>query len=102
MIHRILFLALLLFAASLAPITTSEDRAAGVFNALQMSQAQARSRRRSVRRTVRRTARRTARRVARRTSVANCVFRAPYYYCSGVYYRPIVENGVTVYIVVNP
>ncbi len=57
-----------------------------------------------VRRTSRRTARRTTRRVNRRTSLpsSGCAWRAPYHYCGGVYYQPIVESGTTVYIVVNP
>lgn len=50
----------------------------------------------------RRTTRRTARRVVRRTSIAGCAHRPPYYYCAGVYYRPVVENGVTVYVEINP
>ena len=50
----------------------------------------------------RRVARRTARRVARRHSIAGCSPYNAYYNCGGVYYRPIVENGVTVYVVVNP
>jgi len=55
------------------------------------------------RRTARRTSRRTTRRVARRTSLpGGCIWRAPYHYCGGVYYQPIVEGGQTVYIVVNP
>ncbi len=52
--------------------------------------------------TARRTARRTTRRVARRTSVAGCSPYNAYYNCGGVYYRPVVENGTTVYVVVNP
>ncbi len=56
-----------------------------------------------VRRTSRRTARRTSRRVSRRHSLpSSCAWRAPYHYCGGVYYQPIVESGTTVYIVVNP
>ncbi len=56
-----------------------------------------------VRRTSRRTARRTTRRVIRRNSVPHgCAWRAPYHYCGGVYYEPIVESGTTVYIVVYP
>ncbi len=56
-----------------------------------------------VRRTSRRTARRTSRRVARRHSLPyGCAWRAPYHYCGGVYYEPIVESGTTVYIVVYP
>lgn len=72
---------------------------------ISISQANARPRghvRREVRRTSRRTARRTTRRVVRRRSVAGCPLRTGYYYCGGVYYRPITENGTTVYIVVNP
>ncbi len=56
-----------------------------------------------VRRTSRRTARRTTRRVNRRHSLpSSCAWRAPYHYCGGVYYQPIVESGTTVYIVINP
>ncbi len=58
--------------------------------------------RRTSRRTARRTARRTTRRVARRQSIAGCSLYNAYYNCGGVYYRPIVESGTTVYIVVNP
>ncbi|WP_269585143.1 hypothetical protein [Roseibium sp. Sym1] len=54
------------------------------------------------RNTARRTARRTTRRVNRRQSVAGCAPYNAYYNCGGVYYRPVVENGVTVYVVVNP
>ncbi|WP_026379556.1 hypothetical protein [Afifella pfennigii] len=51
----------------------------------------------------RRTARRTSRRVVRRNTLpAGCAWRAPYHYCGGVYYQPVVESGRTVYIVVNP
>jgi len=70
------------------------------------SQADARGGRRgarhAARRTTRRVARRTTRRVYRRNSVANCAYRSSYYYCGGVYYRPVVEGGTTVYVVVNP
>ncbi len=56
-----------------------------------------------VRRTSRRTARRTTRRVIRRHSLPyGYAWRAPYHYCGGVYYEPIVESGATVYIVVYP
>ncbi len=56
-----------------------------------------------VRRTSRRTARRTTRRVIRRNSLPHgCAWRAPYHYCGGVYYQPIVESGTTVYIIVYP
>ena len=60
--------------------------------------------RHAARRTGRRTARRTTRRTVRRLTrlPAGCYWRAPYHYCGGVYYQPIVESGTTVYIVVNP
>ncbi len=55
------------------------------------------------RRTSRRVARRITMRVIRRhTLPAGCAWRAPYHYCGGVYYEPIVESGTTVYVVVNP
>ncbi len=55
------------------------------------------------RRTTRRVARRTTKRVIRRHSLPyGCAWRAPYHYCGGVYYEPIVESGTTVYIVVYP
>ncbi|SDR21204.1 hypothetical protein [Pseudovibrio sp. Tun.PSC04-5.I4] len=54
------------------------------------------------RNTARRTSRRTSRRVNRRQSVAGCRPYNAYFNCGGVYYRPVVENGVTVYVVVNP
>ncbi len=54
-------------------------------------------------RTTRRVARRTTRRVIRRhTLPGSCVWRAPYHYCGGVYYEPVVESGTTIYIVVYP
>ena len=64
--------------------------------------ASAQNRRAQNRRVARRTSRRTSRRVARRHSIAGCSPYRTYYSCGGVYYRPIVENGVTVYVVVNP
>ena len=54
---------------------------------------------------------RRGRRIARRATIRvirhltlphSCVWHAPYHYCGGVYYQPIVESGTTVYIVVNP
>ncbi len=57
---------------------------------------------RPARRTARRTSRRTSRRVSRRHSIAGCSRYNAYYNCGGVYYRPVVESGATVYIVVNP
>jgi hypothetical protein len=56
----------------------------------------------AARNTARRTSRRTSRRVARRHSVAGCAPYNAYYNCGGVYYRPVIENGTTVYVVVNP
>ena len=54
-------------------------------------------------RTTRRVARRTTRRVIRRHSLPyGCAWRAPYHYCGGVYYEPIVESGTTVYIIIYP
>ena len=50
----------------------------------------------------RRTARRTTRRVAYRQSIAGCSPYRAYYNCGGVYYAPQVQNGATVYVVVNP
>ncbi|MEO1194383.1 MAG: hypothetical protein AAFY02_21735 [Pseudomonadota bacterium] len=56
----------------------------------------------------RRVARRTSRRVSRRTqrrynALPNgCPRSGPYYYCGGVYYQPLVEDGSTVYVVVTP
>ena len=50
----------------------------------------------------RRTTRRTVRRVNYRNSIAGCSPYRAYYNCGGVYYAPSVQNGATVYIVVNP
>jgi hypothetical protein len=50
----------------------------------------------------RRTARRTTRRVVYRQSVAGCSPYRAYYNCGGIYYAPTIQNGATVYIVVNP
>ena len=52
-------------------------------------------------------ARRTTRRTVVRIHYYNalpvgCSWRAPYHYCGGVYYQPTVQNGTTVYIIVNP
>ncbi len=57
---------------------------------------------RPARRVARRTSRRTTRRVARRHSISGCSRYNAYYNCGGVYYRPMVESGTTVYVVVNP
>lgn len=59
--------------------------------------------RRAVRRTVRRTTRRVNRRYDYLRSLPrSCVWRRPYHYCNGIYYRPGVVDGVNVYIVVTP
>lgn len=52
--------------------------------------------------TARRTARRTSRRVNRRQSISGCTPYNAYYNCGGVYYQAVVENGTTVYVIVNP
>ena len=46
-------------------------------------------------------ARRTTRRAVRR-SIAGCSIWRTYWNCGGVYYAATVEDGVTVYVVVNP
>ena len=70
---------------------------------LTISKAHAARRRGHHRRTTRRVARRTRHRAIRRASLPRrCVWRAPYHYCRGVYYQPIVVSGTRVYIVVNP
>jgi hypothetical protein len=86
----------------LSPIDVGDDHTA-LMPALGVAPAEA-SRRGQVRRTARRTARRTSRRTTRRlnTLPGGCARRSGYYYCGGVYYQPIVENGSTVYVVVNP
>ncbi|GMG81555.1 hypothetical protein LNKW23_07680 [Paralimibaculum aggregatum] len=61
----------------------------------------------TVRAVSRRTARRTSRRTSRRQAYIHslpggCVLRGGYHYCGGVYYRPVVQNGATVYVVVTP
>ncbi len=69
--------------------------------ALKISEANARGGRAV--RTTRRVARRTTRRVIRRSTLPHsCVWHSPFYYCGGVYYQPVVQSGVTVYIVVYP
>ncbi len=70
---------------------------------LTLSEAQAGASRSEARRVARRTARRTTRRVNRRNSLpAGCPLRGLYYYCGGVYYQNVVQDGATVYIVVTP
>ncbi len=53
-------------------------------------------------RTARRVARRTIRVIRITTLPRRCAWRAPYHYCGGIYYEPIVESGTTVYLVVYP
>lgn len=69
-----------------------------------VSEAKAGAGRREVRRTARRTARRTTRRVMRRHAVlpVGCPLVGLYYYCGGIHYQQVVEDGATVYIVVTP
>ncbi len=75
----------------------------GVTEAIELTTSKAYAARRHARRTTRRVARRTTRRVIRRHSLPyGCAWRAPYHYCGGVYYEPIVESGTTVYIIVYP
>jgi hypothetical protein len=91
----------LVFAGSMDFNRVSSPR--GVTEAIELTISKAYAGRRHARRTTRRVARRTTRRVIRRHSLAHgCVWRAPYHYCGGVYYQPIVESGATVYIVVYP
>ena len=54
------------------------------------------------RRVARRTSRRTTTRVNYRQSVSGCSPYNAYYNCGGVYYQPVVQDGTTVYVVVNP
>ncbi len=75
----------------------------GVTEAIELTISKAYAARRHARRTTRRVARRTTRRVIRRHSLPyGCAWRAPYHYCGGVYYEPIVESGTTVYIIIYP
>ncbi len=75
----------------------------GVTEAIELTISKAYAGRRHARRTTRRVARRITRRVIRRHSLPyGCAWRAPYHYCGGVYYEPIVESGTTVYIIVYP
>lgn len=51
----------------------------------------------------RRTTRRTVRRMRYYNALpAGCYWRAPYHYCGGIYYQPVVQDGQNVYIIVNP
>ena len=92
----------LVFAGSIDFNRVSGTR--GVTEAIELTISKAYAGRRGHgHRTARRVARRTTRRIIRRHSLAHgCVWRAPYHYCGGVYYQPIVESGATVYIVVYP
>ncbi len=75
----------------------------GVTEAIELTISKAYAARRHARRTTRRVARRTTLRVIRITTLpGRCAWHAPYHYCGGVYYQPIVESGTTVYIVVYP
>lgn len=82
-------------------------RTAGLFE-FGISSAQAQPRRRQARRVSRRTSRRVVRRNMHyynhlpggcvRVSLNGYV----HHRCGGIYYRPVVQNGANVYIVVNP
>jgi hypothetical protein len=75
----------------------------GIANLLELTTSKAYAARGRALRTTRRVARRTTRRVIRRhTLPGSCVWRAPYHYCGGVYYEPVVESGTTIYIVIYP
>ena len=88
------------FGAALAVGIPAPGGPAGV--AL-VSEAGAQELRGEDRRVARRTARRTTRRVDYRDSLpSGCVRRGAYWYCGGVYYNAVVQNGVTVYVVVTP
>ena len=51
----------------------------------------------------RRTTRRTVARISYYSALpAGCYWRAPYHYCGGIYYEPVVQGGQTTYIIVNP
>ncbi len=91
----------LVFAGSVDFKRVSGPR--GVTEAIELTISEAYAGRRHARRTTRRVVRRTTRRVIRRNSLPySCAWRAPYHYCGGVYYEPIVESGTTVYIIVYP
>lgn len=82
-------------------------RTTGLFE-FGISSAQAQPRRRQARRVSRRTSRRVVRRNVRyynqlpggcvRVSLNGYV----HHRCGGVYYRPTVQNGANVYVIVNP
>ena len=74
----------------------------GVTEAIELTISKAYAGRRHARRTTRRVVRRTIRVIRITTLPGRCAWRAPYHYCGGVYYEPIVESGTTVYIVVYP
>ena len=78
----------------------------GLTMSFEVTVSKAYAARRAARRHHRRRARRVARRrhrVIRRTRLSSsCVWRAPYHYCSGVYYRTVVTSGATSYVVVYP
>ncbi|TWI84836.1 hypothetical protein JM93_03173 [Roseibium hamelinense] len=83
------------------PQFTGNLAGAGAILAFPVAKAQT-AERNTARRTARRTSRRTTRRVNYRQSVSGCAPYQAYYNCGGVYYAPQVQDGVTVYVVVNP
>ena len=87
--------------ATLTPLPATDGQRASGF--LQFSSAKADQPAGQNRRVARRTARRTTNRNDYYNSLpAGCVRRNAYWYCGGVYYQPVVQNGTTVYVIVNP
>ncbi len=92
-------------SVTVTPVTPMSDTSRigvpGLSIGVQQAEAQ------TVRAHSRRVSRRTARRTTRRQSYirslpGGCAWRAPYHYCGGVYYQPVVQSGSTVYVVVTP
>ena len=95
-------------AVAISPVAMPSDTGPDGSLSLLPKPAQADSLNRGeVRRTVRRTARRIDRRQDRRTGLpGGCVYvvindRA-YWRCGSIYYQEIIDNGVTVYVIVEP
>lgn len=87
-----------------ARIESAGQKSTRVLLSIGAGEAVAAPARRAVRRTARRTSRRTSRRVARRYAALphGCPLTGAYYYCGGVYYQAVVEDGSTVYVIVTP
>ncbi len=97
---RILFAAVIGISAGMTGQVGLNIQSSSISTVIELGVSEALAR--PARRVARRTARRTTHRVNRRQSIAGCSPYNAYYNCGGVYYRPIVESGATVYIVVNP